>query len=180
MPPRDSDDPTPDDEAAAGDATHPERLLAAVQDAALERALLDDSDAARHLALAGGLEHARRVAAEGDAPGRSDPFGPALLAVTTLAAFDARERDGFDAGAGGPFPVGPAQPSASPWRPVSADSIEASSTGDRRAERSGEAVVEGAALAVRRFDADIRRAAALADVPVATLARRLESSSEGR
>ena len=214
MPPRDSDAPddsTPDDAEAvtdaSGDATHPEQLLAAVQDAALERALLDDYDAARHLALAGGLERARRDAAEGDAPERSGPFGSALLAVTTLAAFDVTEDGELGVGSDGAVPGEPERPSASPgtaspWRPappsdVPADVVERDSTnhrdpqtandavgrgpmGDRNAPRSGGALVEGAALAVRRFDADVRRAAALADVSVATLARRIESSCERR
>ena len=177
MPPRGSDAPddrVPDDgDATADAATRPARLLAAVQDAALERALLDDGDAVRHLALAGGLERARRAAAEGDGFRRSDPFTPALLAVTTLAAFDACDSGGatgVDAnGLLGASPGGaPAAPEpVSPWRPPG--------TPD---DPPTDAIVEGAALAVRRFDADVRRAAALADVPVATLWRRIEPLSE--
>ena len=185
MPPRDSDDPTPDGTEVATDATRPEQLLTAVQDAALERALLDDDDAARHLGLAGGLEHARRVTAEGDAPGRSDPFGSALLAITTFAAFDAREGGADVRGFAGPKRPSASPGTASPWRPTSADDIHADAvdgmpTDSRNDPHPSDAVIEGAALAVRRFDADIRRAAALADVPVATLVRRIESSPEPR
>ena len=157
------------DPTDSGTDARPERLLAAVQDAALERALVDDADAARHLALAGGLERARRVAAEEDTPRRAGPFGPALLAVTTLAAFDARE--GRESGE-----LTRANPPASPPQTVSPEH----SAVDPGPTDASEPVVEGAALAVRRFDADVRRAAALADVPVATLARRIESVPEHR
>ena len=127
-------------------------LLTAVQNAAVERAFVDDADARRHLELAGSLEPARRAAAETDADRPTGPLAPALVTTTTVDALRSLDRrstpDGPDA----------------PWHP------------DPPSERSP--AVEGAALAVRRFDADPDRAATLANVPVATLRRRLERSRQ--
>ncbi len=168
-----------DGDTTDADATRAERLLASVQNAAVERALVDDDGAARHLALAGGLERARRAAASDDGEGEdadrpSGLVASALLAVSTLAAFDAGEgRVGVDPASNGAVPARPTTPAspglASSWPPADGDEADPSA-----------AVVEGAAIAVRRFDADVRRAAALADVSVAALGRRIDSAPERR
>jgi hypothetical protein len=112
--------------------------LAAVQRAAVERAVLGD-DAARHLALVGAIETARLA--------DDDPPLPVLAAVAAVAGLRARGRR-LDEHPPGPGPL-PSPPS--PPFPGASD--------DSRLRR------DGAVVAHRRFDVPLDRAAALADVP---------------
>ncbi|RDI70276.1 hypothetical protein [Halopelagius longus] len=157
-----------------------EDALAAVRDAAAERALLDADDARRYLALAGTVE---RVREEQSSPGGTLAAALACtLAVTRLSdlpsstfgagdestatrrtEFDATETVTTDADASPPSPAspGPAVP-ASPWSSAAA---------------TQELVADGAVVAVRRFDADTETVAARAELPRADLEARLERDS---
>lgn len=136
--------------------------LAAVRDAAVERALLDADDARQYLALAGTIHRVR----EDGADSAVGPLSAALtctLAVTELrsAASQTPPDDLLDARAG--LSSSPPTPStagpASPWSSV---------------DTTRELVATGAVLAVRRFDADPETVAARAGLPRADLNARLE------
>lgn len=137
--------------------------LAAVRDAAVERALLDAADARRYLALAGTVERVRNE----ESAANVGPLTAALtctLAVTKLRSEAPRRRSDDSSGvfAGErslqtptPSPTGP----ASPWSSV---------------DTTRELVAVGAVVAVRRFDAEPEAVAARAGLPQADLEARLE------
>lgn len=124
---------------SAGDAA---AAVDAMQDAALERAVVDGIDATAHLAFAGALEGARPV------PTGADPLLlGSLLAVAIETRYGAGVRiDGLRGSE--------SLPSGTPSTPVEPD-------GQRRP------AVEGALLAYDRFDLSTETAAALADTSVA-------------
>ncbi|MGQ4556311.1 hypothetical protein [Halobellus sp. GM3] len=125
---------------------HPRDALEEVVDAALERALLEESDARRHFALAGALVRVRSEATATAAIGAEDPPGSSPLAavlVSTAAVSALDTALGDETGDRGI--------DASVWIP---DGTQPDS-----------ALVEsGARAASRRFDVDRDRIAALADV----------------
>ncbi|MFC4359121.1 hypothetical protein ACFO0N_14325 [Halobium salinum] len=112
----------------------------AMQDAALERAIVGDVDAAAHLAFAGALEAARPVPDGGD---------PLLLGSLLAVAIETRH--------GGAIRVDGLHESP----PLSLSSFEPD--GRRRP------VVEGALLALERFDVSVETVASLATLSVAEL-----------
>lgn len=153
--------------------------LAAVRDAAAERALLDADDARRYLALAGTVE---RVREEQSSPGGTLAAALACtLAVTRLSEFPGST---FDAG-GGPRTrwteldgneTGADDADASPPWPVSPEPASPASPGSSAAA-TRELVADGAVVAVRRFDADAETVAARAGLSRADLEARLERES---
>lgn len=131
----------------------PDPALAAVQRAALERALLDRSDSRRHLALAGALDVARP---DGDAQltdhsGAEDAVSVLPSALLSLLAVSALDRA---AAAPDDAPVGPSVPTT-PWQP--------STDGYDRCLR------RGARLALDYDDVDPERVAAVAGLPASEL-----------
>ncbi|MFC5365864.1 hypothetical protein [Salinirubrum litoreum] len=149
--------------------------LVAIQNAALERALLAETDSSEYVLLAGALERARPDDAEAestvssvlsgddtDAEIDADRIAGSLLTATLTATFAVRH----GLGAGGPARL----PSPS----VVAESAGAGSVdGDRRRRL----LLEGALLAVERFDATTAEAADLAEVGVSAFERQVERRS---
>lgn len=139
--------------------------LAAVRDAAVERALSDAADARRYLALAGTMERVREGRPADAAVGPLTAALTSTLAVTRLRSEMPETPPGDSSGglAGdrstptpSPSPAGP----ASPWSSV---------------DSTRELVATGAVVAVRRFDAEPETVAARAGLPRADLEARLET-----
>lgn len=147
--------------------------LAAVRDAAAERALLDADDARRYLALAGTVERVRE--------GQSSPGGTlaaALACTFAVTRLSELPSSTFDAG-GGPStarrtePDGTNDADASPPWPAIPGPASPASPGSSAAAMQ-ELVADGAVVAVRRFDADAETVAARAGLSRADLEARLE------
>jgi hypothetical protein len=147
--------------------------LVAIQNAALERALLAETDSSEYVLLAGALERARREDASERVMGDdtssvlsdesavdADRIAGSLLTATLTATLAVRH------GLGGGEPPRPASPTV-------ADSPADTDDGDRR-ERL---LLEGALLAVERFGATTAEAAALAEVGVPAFERQLARRS---
>jgi hypothetical protein len=124
--------------------------LAAVQRAAVERALLGD-DAPHHLALVGAVETARVADA--------DPPLPVLAALAAVAGLHSVDQSRDLARRPSPTDAPPTPPSPSSPGP----------TPDSRFRR------DGAVVAHRRFDVPLDHAAALADVPLDAVRARVRS-----
>ncbi len=143
-------DPTGDDAPAS---------IAAVQRAALERAVLGDGATRRHLALAGALEPARRsTSGAGDAV--RDAVASVLVTTVAASALAAAGSAG-DSLAEAERPVS----AAGPWSPGGPD-------------RGTNPVVDGAALAHRRLGVPLDRIAVLADVSPAAVRRAVDATAE--
>jgi hypothetical protein len=147
--------------------------LVAIQNAALERALLAETDSSEYVLLAGALERARfdesaadptpsSVLSGDDAGSEIEPdrIAGSLLTATLTATLAVRH------GLGGGTPPRPPSPTV-------AGSPADTGDGDRR-ERL---LLEGALLAVERFDATTAEAAALAEVGVPAFERQLARRS---
>jgi hypothetical protein len=116
-----------------------------MQEAALERAVVDDSDAKAHLAFAGALEEARPVPAGAD---------PLLLGSVLAVAIESEY--------GAEIEVGAETEPVRPARPADGGSLRSPLEPDGRRRP----VVEGALLAHDRYDLSTETAAALADLTV--------------
>lgn len=153
--------------------------LVAIQNAALERALLAETDSSAYVLLAGALERARRDGPTSGDPPRADLWeddaetafpsvsdgdvdldrvAGSLLTATMTATLAVRH------GLGSGTPPRPPAPS------VAGDAAD----GDRRRRL----LLEGAMLARKRFDASTAEAAALAEVGVAAFERHVAGRSE--
>lgn len=124
----------------------------AIQRASIERALVDETAAPAHLALAGALEAART--------GADDPPLPGLVPLAIVGALGADDRSDDASRPAVPRTIGSPEPHPGAR---SSDWLADAHDVGRRVR------VDGAAVAVRRFDLSVDRAAALAAVPTAEL-----------
>lgn len=154
--------------------------LVAIQNAALERALLAETDSSAYVLLAGALERARPDdAAPGD-PSRTDlredDTDAALPGVLDDdAALDPDRVAGslLTATMTATLAVRHGLASGTPPRPPAPSVAGDAADGDRRRRL----LLEGAMLARERFDASTAEAAALAEVGVAAFERHVERRS---
>lgn len=142
---------------ARGDRVRGDASLAAVQRAAIDRALVDPGSARRALALAGALDGAT---SPGERGARPSPVTTALVSVAAVAGLRAA--------------VGDAPPTpATPVAPAGDAPGEAPRDVD-------DLIARGAAVATRRPDVDLADAAALAALPTDRVrAARRERAGDG-
>ncbi|WP_396612405.1 hypothetical protein ACH9L7_03760 [Haloferax sp. S1W] len=133
--------------------------LREIQDAAIARALTDDADARRSLALAGALETARCEAGTADFDADGVTLAASLAFVSTLVAHR-RLRDSLRG-------------------VVSATDDSAWYPSGTPARVDDELVVQGARLAVERFDVSASRLGSLSDVNVRELRTEGENGTGG-
>lgn len=151
--------------------------LVAIQNAALERALLAETDSSAYVLLAGALERARtEETPPGDTSGTRQPGDdfehPVQSVLDSDADLDSERVAGslLTATLTATLAVRHGLGSGTPPRPPAPSVAGGDDAGDRR----GRLLLEGAMLAVERVDASTAEAADLAEVGVAAFERHLE------